>query len=544
MNTLLRTATLAMSLSTLLTACGGNDSPAPYSAEQDLVAVSGGTVRAAADSTAGLRVFRGLPFAAPPVGPLRWRAPQPVVPWSGVRSGDRFSSACVMGDRPAGRPGSILFQQTEVQSEDCLYLNVWTGAPAGRSGERRPVMVLLHGGAYQLGAGSQPNYNGRGLASKGAVVVTLNYRLGPLGFLAHPALSAESADGTSGNYALKDAIAALQWVKNNIAQLGGDPANVTLYSESAGSGLASVLLASPPAAGLFHKVVMGSLAALPAGTPNTTLAQAEAAGQTFASNLGAADLDALRALPAQTLMAGAGSIIGPIVDGTVLPGQLDQLYAAGQTHDVPLLLGWNADEGTPYPPFATTLAGYNTIVDARFGSLAADFRAVYPVASDADVLAMAYAPMRDNLFAWQPWTVARAHAAHNRSATYLYFFTRRPPYHPDQNFAGQSSPDKFGAYHSLEQVYLYNNLDVSAPARPYTEVDRQLAAIASSYLVNFARHGNPNGTGLLVWPRFVDDNSPAMELGDTVAPVAVPFRPALAFWDRFYTQGLGRPLPF
>lgn len=546
MNNTLRIVSMALALPTLLAACGGGDnsSPAPYLATQDLVSVSGGSVMAAADSTASLRVFRALPFAAPPVGPLRWTAPQPVTAWSGIRSGDNFSPACLMGDRPLGRPGSILFQKTETQSEDCLYLNVWTGAPLGSSTGKRPVMVLLHGGGYQLGAGSQPNYNGRGLAGKGAVVVTLNYRLGPLGFLAHPALSAESADGTSGNYALKDAIAALQWVQRNIAQLGGDPANVTIYSESAGSGLASVLLAAPPAAGLFHKLVIGSLAALPAGAPNTTLAQAEAAGLTYASNLGAADLAALRSRTAQEIMGGAGSVVGPIVDGTVLPDQLDLLYAAGKAHNVPLLLGWNADEGTPYPPFATTLATYNTTVDARFGAMANDFRAAYPVTSDADVLAMAYAPLRDNLFAWQPWTLARTHAAKNRAATYLYFFTRRPPYYPGQNFTGQSSPDRFGAYHSLEQVYLYNNLDVSAPARPYTAVDQQLADTASSYLVNFARNGDPNGSNLPAWPRFIDDSSLAMELGDTIAPVAVPFRPALDFWDRFHTLGLGRPLPF
>lgn len=544
MNSLLRSGALAMSFSSLLGACGGSDSTTPYLASRDQVALTGGTVEAAADSTASLRVFRALPFAAPPVGLLRWRAPQPVLPWEGVRNSDEFSAACVMGDRPPGRPGSILFQRTEVQSEDCLYLNVWTGAAAGDRSEKRPVMVLLHGGAYQLGAGSQPNYDGRGLANKGAVVVTLNYRLGPLGFLAHPALSAESADDTSGNYALKDAIAALHWVQNNIAQLGGDPANVTLYSESAGSGLASVLLASPPAAGLFHKVVIGSLAALPAGTPNTTMTQAEAAGQTFASNVGAADLDALRALPAQAVMAGAGSVVGPIVDGRVLPDQLDMLLAAGRTHQVPLLLGWNADEGTPYPPFATTLTGYNSTVNTRFGALADDFRAVYPVGSDADVQAMAYAPMRDNLFAWQPWTLARAHAAQNRAPTYLYHFTRRPPYYADQTFNGQRSPELFGAYHSLEQVYLYNNLDVSAPARPYTDVDRRLADVASSYLINFARSGNPNGAELPVWPRFVNAQSQAMELGDTIAPMAVPSRQALDFWDRFYTQGLGRPLPF
>lgn len=533
-----------------LAACGGSDSsasvatPAPtYNAGNDQVQVTGGAVLAAADSTPAMRVFRALPFAAPPVAALRWKAPQPVVPWTGVRRSDNFSAACMMGDRPAGRVGSILYQQTESQSEDCLYLNVWTGA-AANSSEKRPVMVLLHGGGYQLGAGSQPNYNGKGLAAKGAVVITMNYRLGNLGFLAHPELTAESADKTSGNYALQDAVAVLKWVKTNASAFGGDPANVTLYSESAGAGLSSVLLASPAASGLFHKLVMESLAALPAGSANPTLAQAEAAGTTFATNVGAANLAALRAKTAQDIMAGAGAIVSPIVDGKLLPDQLDVLYATGKTSDVPLLIGWNADEGTPYPPFATTLAAYNSTVATRFGTFAEKFKAAYPASSDADVLAMAYAPMRDNLFAWQPWTVARSHAARGKAATYLYYFTRRPPYFADQNFAGQSSPDKFGAYHSLEQVYFYNNLDVSAPARPYTDVDRRIAETASTYLVNFARNGDPNGSGLPAWPKFTGPASLTMEIGDNIAPASVPLRTALDFWDMFYSQTLGRALPF
>jgi para-nitrobenzyl esterase len=534
----------------LLSGCGGSDdepgaaAPAapPYVASRDTVQVTGGSIAAAADSSGAMRIFRAIPFAAPPVGALRWRPPQPVPVWTGIRRSDNFSAACMMGDRPAGRVGSILYQQTESQSEDCLYLNVWTGAAAAT--ERRPVMVLLHGGGYQLGAGSQPNYNGRGLASQGAVVVTMNYRLGPLGFLAHPELSAESGDASSGNYALRDAIAVLNWVQANAATFGGDAGNVTIYSESAGSGLASVLYASPLASGLFHKLAIGSLAALPAGSANPTLAQAETAGTTFATNLGAANLAALRAKTPQEIMAGAGAIVAPIVDGRVLPDQLDVLVRAGSVHAVPLLAGWNADEGTPYPPFATTLAAYQTTANARFGSFAADFMATYPVASDADVLAMAYAPMRDNTFAWQVWTLARAQAAMGRAPAYLYFFTRRPAYFADQSFTGLAPAERFGAYHSLEQVYFYNNLDVSAPTRAYTETDRHIASTASSYLVNFAKNGDPNGAGLPAWPQFTGPSAQTMEIGDVIAPTPVPFRSALDFWDRYYTATLGRPLPF
>jgi para-nitrobenzyl esterase len=204
-------------------------------------------------------------------------------------------------------------------------------------------MMLIYGGGNQIGTGANSNYNGEGLAQQGPVVVTMNYRLGPLGFLAHPALSAESPNHVSGNYAVLDAIAALQWIKANIAQFGGDPNNVTVYSQSAGAGIASVLLGSPLAKGLFHKMVLESLGFLPAGNPSTTLAQGEAAGSNFATNLGASSIADLRKLPPQDIMTGTGSIIGELVDGYVLPNQLDQLFMVGQINDVPLLAGFNAD---------------------------------------------------------------------------------------------------------------------------------------------------------------------------------------------------------
>jgi para-nitrobenzyl esterase len=402
-------------------------------------------------------------------------------------------------------------------------------------------MMLLYGGGNQLGAASQQNYDGAGLAAKGAVVVTMNYRLGALGFLAHPELTAEA--GRSGNYALLDAIAGLQWIQANIASFGGDPTRVTLYSESAGAGLASVLLASPKAKGLYHRMVLESLGNLPAGSNNQTLAQAQTAGTAFGTSIGATSLTALRAKSAQEIMA---ATFAPtvIVDGDVLPDQLDVLFARKQINDVPLLLGWNADEGTPYPPFATTLAGYEAAANARYGTMAAQFKAVYPATTDAEVLAMAYKPMRDSLFAWQVWTIARAHAAINTSSTFLYFFTRKPPYAPDQKFTELDPPSLYGAYHSLEQVYFYNNLDKSAPPRPYTSVDRHIADVASTYLVNFASTGNPNGDALPAWPSFTGASSQTMEIGDNIGATTVPFRPALDFFDAFYTQSLGRPLPF
>lgn len=530
----------SVAASAMLASCAGgtNSSYAPLS---DEVPVTGGTVAAASESTSTMRVFKGIPFAAPPVGTLRWKAPQPVPAWTGVMQANAFGNACIAGNRPATKPGSIFYMDPGPQSEDCLYLNVWTRAsPYGQ--EKRPVMMLLFGGANLLGAGSQQNYNGEGLAAKGAVVVTMNYRLGPLGFMAHPELTFEGG-GRSGNYGLLDAIAALQWIQANIASFGGDPNRVTVYSQSAGATDANVLLASPKAKGLFHRMVLESAGAMPAGTNNQTLAQGEAAGIAFGASIGVTSLAALRAKSATEIMAVtfAPSVI---VDNDVLPDQVDRLFAQRKINDVPLLLGWNADEATPYPPFATTVTAYNAAADARYGSMAAQFKSVYPVNTDADVRAMAYLPLRDNFFAWQPWTIARAHAAIGQFPTYLYYFTRRPTYFADQHFTELDPPSLYGAYHTLEQVYFYNNLDRSAPPRPYTATDRQIADVASSYLVNFAANGDPNGGALPAWPAFAGPNSLTMEIGDTIRPVAVPFRPALDFFDAFYTQSLGRSLPF
>ncbi|MBL0420055.1 carboxylesterase family protein [Ramlibacter sp. AW1] len=517
---------------------------ATYVAARDVVTISGGAISAALESTPGLRVFKGIPYAAAPIGPLRWKPPQPVTAWTGVRRTESMPPACIKGDRPPGRIGAILYQTSEGTSEDCLFLNVWTGA-APRSSDKRPVMLYLHGGGYMIGSGSQPNYNGSGLAAKGAVVVTINYRLGPLGFLAHPELTAESPDKSSGNYALQDAIAALKWVQANAAAFGGDPGNVTVYSESAGAGMASALLGSPLAKGLFHRMMLSSLGTMPTERPNPTLQQAEAAGLSFAKNLGGANLAALRARLPHELINVAGAINAPIVDGWVVPESLDQSFAGKRINDVPLLLGWNADEGTPYPPFARDLAGYEKAATARFGDMADAFKRVYPVQGDADVRAMAFAPLRDGQFAWQPWSIARAHAAHGQSPTYLYFFTRRPPYYPDQRFPEQPRAEDFGAYHTVAQVYFNDNLDRGSPARPYQPADRQLAAAASSYLVNFARSGNPNGDGLPAWPAFKGGRGgQVMVLGERIEAGPVPFMPALEFFDAFYASRLGRSLPF
>lgn len=521
-----------------VTSAGGASAPSVYDAGTDVVQVSGGSVAATRDSGPDIRTFKAIPFAAPPIGDLRWQPPQPVIPWNGVRRADNFSPPCT---QPGGDPRAIFYLSSEVSSENCLYLNVWTGASS--PSERRPVMVYFYGGNNVTGSGSQPAYNGKGLASKGAVVVTFNYRLGPLGFLAHPELTEESPNQASGNYGLLDQIAVLQWIQTNIAVFGGDPANVTLYGASAGADDESVLMASPLARGLFQQVVAESGGYFPRANPNPALSGAEQAGLAFATAAGAASLADLRTLPATSLTA-IPSAWGPVVDGYALPDQLDRLYASHQAADVPLLVGWNADDGTPFPPFATTLDEFQGKAQQVYGDTAPQFLALYPMASDADAQKQASAPYGQGVLAWSAYTLARAHQANSTSKTYVYHFTRVPPWYPEQHFLGQDPPSNFGAYHTAEQVYFFNTLD--AIRRPYSDVDRTLSDVASSYLVNFATSGDPNEgarSGLPTWPTYDQRAGRVMDLGDAIAVAPVPDKSVFDFFDAFYTRQLGRPLP-
>ncbi|HEV7661986.1 MAG TPA: carboxylesterase family protein [Chloroflexota bacterium] len=512
---------------------------ATYEPRTDVIPLTTGLFGASRDSSQEMRTFRAIPFAAPPVGNLRWQPPQPVTPWEGVRRGDNFSPACTQQIRDFR---ALFYQSTEGSSEDCLYLNVWT--PAQTPAEKKPVMVFFYGGGNTAGSGSAPASSGKGLASKGAVVVSFNYRLGAFGFLAHPELSAESPNGVSGNYALLDQIAVLQWIHDNITAFGGDPNNVTMYGPSAGAVNMTVLLASPLASGLFHKAVLESLSIFPAANPNPTLAIGEKTGLAFASAAGVTSLAALRAMHAPDLLRVPGSF-SPYVDGYVFPDQIDQLFASGQVADIPIIVGWNANEGTPYPPFATTAADFLSRAERTYGDRAAEFLALYPVSTDADAQRLAFQPGTDGGFAWQAYTLARAHQAASKSNTFVYHFTRTPPYFADQHYMELDPPSLFGAYHGSEQAYLYNNLD--ALPRPYTAVDRTLADTASSYLVNFATTGNPNEgplRGLPSWPTFGGPNGPLMLLGESIAPAAVPNRTAFDFYDSFYAQARGRGLAF
>ena len=458
------------------------------------IAVDGG--RITGTTADGVQVYKGMPFAAPPVGDLRWKAPQPVVAWSGVKSADTFGAQCMQQPYPAGSPYATAPPPT---SEDCLYLNVWSAAAAG---DKRPVMVWIHGGAWTRGSGSTPTYDGAALARKGVVVVTTNYRLGPLGFMAHPELTAESAQHASGNYAILDHIAALKWVQKSIAAFGGNPANVTIFGESAGSWSVNVVQATPLAKGLFHRAIGESGAQF---ARNQKLADAEKGGLALAKAVGADSLTALRAVPAEKLLEVQSFRSGANVDGWVLPEEVRAIFAANKQNDAPVLIGSNADEWTTLSSpaqFPKTMDDFHRRMEAQYPGLAAELDAVYPVKTDADIPAAMLGIGRDTTFTLEMRTWARMVTAAGRKA-FLYQFTHVPP----------GPNPKLGAYHASEIAYAFNNIARRPGA---TDIDRRLADQMSSYWVNFATTGDPNGKGLLAWTAYEPAGEPYLELGDAM----------------------------
>lgn len=450
----------------------------------------------------GVRVFKGIPFAAPPVGELRWRPPQPCARWEGVRTCDTFGPSCP-------QPKPVLGPAPTTSSEDCLYLNVWTGAQGAQ--ERRPVMVWIHGGGYTTGSGSSPLYDGSALARRGVVVVTINYRLGPFGFLAHPLLSQEAESHSSGNYGLLDQIAALQWVKGSIAAFGGDPDCVTIFGESAGAGSVACLLASPLARGLCHRAIMESGFA-----QARRLNEAERIGTTVAQRLGcdaAPDpLAAMRGKSAEEVLQAANPAQGlfgkglkflPTVDGLVLTEEPRALFSAGKQAAVPIIAGSNADDGSIFSEQLTvkTVQGYGLILRGIFANQAGRARELFPAETDADVpaalgdlitVAAFVAPAR--------FTVSASDMA--AQDAYLYHFTRIPP-------ALRST--RYGAMHGAEIPYVFGSL-----VRAGEETDRQLSEAMGAYWVQFATTGDPNREGLAPWPKYDQATDRYLELGDSI----------------------------
>src|SRR5215471_5487392 len=393
--------------------------------------VTGGEVQGTVSGD--VAAFEGIPFAAPPVGELRWKAPQSVPPWSGVKKTDTFAPGCLQDKALAammGGPANF--------SEDCLYLNVWTAAKS--KGDKLPVMVWIYGGGFVGGMTSIPLYDGTKFAQKGVVLVSTAYRVGPFGFLAHPDLSRESGKG-SGVYGIQDMIAALRWVKENIAQFGGDPSRVTIFGESAGGIAVSMLAGSPAAKGLFHRVISesgGSFApvriANEAGVNIPSLQMAEATGKSFLEGLGASDIKAARALSAEKIQNASGGGLGrfwPVADGYVLPGDQYEMYQAGRFNDTPVLIGTNSDEGALFVRNAVTRDAFEQQIRAGYGSHADAILKAYPHATDREALKSTKDIFREVAFAWHTWSWARLQSQKGKGKAYVYYFDRRTPASPD-----------------------------------------------------------------------------------------------------------------
>lgn len=465
----------------------------------------------------GISIYRGIPFAAPPLGELRWRPPQPAKGWSGTFEAETFRPRCVQpeNDYPFATAADAM-------SEDCLYLNIWSPAKSAR--ERLPVMVWTYGGSFSSGSGAYPFYAGDNLANKGVVVVTFNYRLGSLGFLALPELTAESSHHASGNYGLMDMTAALRWVKTNIAAFGGDPDNVTIFGQSAGAWAVSLLMASPQAQGLFERAIGESGGTFkPPNAPGGLheLLAAEQEGQGLAAKLHARSLAELRALPAKSVIA-AGEA-GPNIDGYMIPDDTYSTFLAGRQSHVPLLVGSTANEADdlvrplPAREFIAT-------AKAQAGPMAERFLSLYPAHDDREAAGSERRFQTDYSFGWEAWTWARLQAKTGNSPVFAYYFMHRPAYPRQLPFSS------WGVPHTAELFYVFQHFEQSWK---WTDADRHLGEIMSSYWVNFARTGDPNGPGLPIWRGFDSRSQRFLYIDGSFAMEDVPRRAELRLIDSF-----------
>ncbi len=523
-----------------------------------VVRTAAGRIEGTPGRRCGVTVFRGIPYAAPPVGRLRWRDPQPAESWEGVRTSAAFGPVSPQHETAALRAFGL------PMDEDCLYLNVWTGAPG--SAERRPVLVWIYGGGFHEGTAADPAFDGEALAERGVVVVNFNYRLGALGFLATPELSRESPDGVSGNYGLLDCVRALQWVQENIAGFGGDPGRVTIAGQSAGAGACNFLTMSPLVTGLFHRVIAQSHARYSRDTELRYLStsyikldRAERAGIDFVAQRlpeGCRSPEELRELdwrrlveeaPRADLEVDTGSrakppLFRPVVDGWVLPAGYDETYRVGAPNDVDYIAGNNLDEAGAVaeqaigeqrrraasgfwrpgmPPTHVTLDDYLTSARAKFGALAEEFLSLYPAADDDEAARASNDAARDNsrisTYLWgSDWT------RHSTKAVYTYFWTHRSP--------GQGEPRR--AFHGSEIPYVFGN--VRAGEGAWTVADEDLSGMMSAYWVNFLTSGDPNGSSLPAWERYSPGSATVLDLGPAPRRIDVSTPEKLQFWRKFF----------
>jgi len=496
----------------------------PLSAQILTAEITGGKVEGIINN--GIASFKGIPFAAPPVGELRWKAPQPVIHWDGVKKADTFGPT-PMQDKMMSK----MLAQNPVMSEDCLYLNVWTGAKVAN--EKRPVMVWIYGGGFAAGSTSTPIYNGSPYAERGVVFVTIAYRVGAMGFLAHPDLSKESGKG-SGCYGIQDQVAALKWVKDNIANFGGDPGNVTIFGQSAGSFSTSILSAVPAAKGLFHRIIAQSGAYMEplrygseAGQHSLSLKLAEKTGKEFLSNLGADDIESARKLSAEKIQDAIPSLpifkFWPVADGETIPGDLYEQYQTGKFNDVPVIIGTNSDEGASFvlPAAALKRDGFENMIRENFGPSAEKLLKVYPHSTDAEVFKSEKDIWRETLFAWSAWSWANLHSTKSKNKTYMYYF----------DVHSSKSPE--GAPHSAEVCYVLR-FPYGINGGKLTDADRSIMDLMSSYWINFAKTGDPNAPGLPVWPTYNKKNMTTMIFDEAYSARPLPNIEKYKAFDDYY----------
>lgn len=490
-----------------------------------------GAVEGATSADGSVRSFKGIPFAAPPVGDLRWKAPQPATAWQGVRKATEFGARCMQAhifqDMVFRDPGP---------SEDCLSLNVWTPAKAGDS---LPVMVWIYGGGFQAGASSEPRQDGENLARKGVVVVSMNYRLGIFGFFSYPELTKESGRNASGNYGLLDQTAALEWVRANIAAFGGNPSNVTIFGESAGSMSVNSQVTTPLAKGLFKQAIGESGGVFGFSMPFQSVAASEQVGQKFAQELGAASLKDLRAKSAQELLDASAKGRGvyrfwPNIDGYFFPDSPLAIYKAGKENHVAVLAGWNTDEMNAAAFFGKnphSKESYDAKLQQMFGDQEQEASKVFPGGTPEQLTSSAGQLASAQFIAYSTWKWLEEQSQTGGADVYRYHFEEAPP-------VANGGPTH-GAYHSADIEYVFETLDWKKLA--WTDADRKLSDQISSYWTNFAKHGDPNGSGLPKWPRYQTTERSVMHLGpDTHAGPAEDTQQYL-FLDSFVTNHAKEP---
>ncbi len=514
---------------------GGSD-PAPTGQ----VATQEGPVRGVLNDARTVEIFAGIPYAEPPVGDLRWRAPEPLEAREGVFVADRFSAVPVQArstfaSRALSRLVAVPLEETLLNpyqvSEDSLTLNIWRStAPHS---DALPVLVYIPGGGFATGSGALPLYDGEALASRGDVVtVTLNYRLGVLGFLTHPELAEESDHAASGNYGILDQIAALRWVRDNIASFGGDPDRVTIAGESAGGESVCILGATPLAAGLLDGIIAGSGACMGTtgdtedGDQFDTREAAEDAGRRLSEELGGATIEEMRVMPVERILEASGGLAShwrPAIDGHVLPTLPAEIYAAGDQHDVPILVGSNADEASlalALPP-DLDVEEYRSSAQETYGELADRFLELYPGDTADQALTSSLQAQTDRVMTRAMFRWAHLQTQSGDADAYLYFFSHTPP---------EAGLEMYGAYHGAEVAYAYDNLGADSDAA-YTEADYRLRDQMSGYWVAFAVTGDPNGSGLPLWPTIESAPDQVMEFlatGGETRPR--PRADAIDFW--------------